>query len=185
MLALYEGNRADILRHNLLIFKGGSVQEKFLNDLVKQVASHLTQQQKMLVTAESCTGGLIGGYCTKLAGSSNWFYGGVISYANEAKRDILQVSETTLNTEGAVSEATVQQMCAGALRLGGDIAVAVSGVAGPGGGSVTKPVGCVYIGWQHKGDAAIVKRYQFEGTRRAIRLATVARALEGVIELAK
>ncbi|WP_338040742.1 CinA family protein [Marinomonas ostreistagni] len=161
------------------------MQEKFLNELVKDVAERLTQQQKMLITAESCTGGLIGSYCTKMAGSSAWFYGGIMGYANEAKRDILRVSETTLNTEGAVSAATVKQMCAGALALGGDVAVAVSGVAGPGGGSVMKPVGCVYIAWQQRGGAAVVERCQFDGTRRAIRLATVARALEGVLELTK
>ncbi|SBS34233.1 Nicotinamide-nucleotide amidohydrolase PncC [Marinomonas aquimarina] len=161
------------------------VQEKFLKDLVKQVAQRLSERQQMLVTAESCTGGLIGAYCTELAGSSEWFYGGVISYANEAKVDGLGVSDVTLNTEGAVSESTVQQMCAGALALGGDVAVAVSGVAGPSGGSVTKPVGCVYIGWQVKGQPAIVERCQFEGTRRAIRRETVARALQGVLEQTK
>ncbi|CUB05740.1 CinA family protein [Marinomonas fungiae] len=161
------------------------VQEKFLKDLVKQVARRLSERQQMLITAESCTGGLIGAYCTELAGSSEWFYGGVISYANEAKVAALEVSETTLNTEGAVSQATVRQMCAGALALGGDVAVAVSGVAGPSGGSVTKPVGCVFIGWQIKGQPAVIERCQFEGTRRAVRRETVARALAGILELTK
>lgn len=159
------------------------VQEKFLKDLVKQVAKRLSERQLMLVTAESCTGGMIGAYCTELAGSSGWFYGGIISYANEAKMAALDVSEQTLNTEGAVSSSTVRQMCAGALAIGGDIAVAVSGVAGPSGGSLEKPVGCVYIAWQIKGKKVKVERCQFEGTRRAIRRETLARALQGVLEL--
>ena len=158
------------------------VQEKFLKDLVKQVAKRLTERQYQLVTAESCTGGLIGAYCTEMAGSSRWFFGGVISYANEAKMAALDVSEATLNTEGAVSASTVRQMCAGALVLGGNVAVAVSGVAGPSGGSLEKPVGCVYIAWQVKGQKVIVERCQFEGTRRAIRREALARALEGILE---
>ncbi|MFD1381758.1 CinA family protein [Rhodanobacter aciditrophus] len=159
------------------------VSEAIIHDLVVKVAEALTADGKMLVTAESCTGGLIGASCTELAGSSAWFFGGVMSYANEAKVRGLGVSEQTLATHGAVSEETVVQMCAGALALGGDIAVAVSGVAGPGGGSKEKPVGCVYIGWQHKGQPAQVERCLFSGDRKGIRDATVIRALEGVLSL--
>lgn len=142
----------------------------------------LLRKGYLLVTAESCTGGLIGAVCTELAGSSAWFYGGVISYANEAKMQGLGVKEDTLSSCGAVSEQTVREMCAGALLLGGNVAVAVSGVAGPAGGSIEKPVGCVYIGWQVAGQKAKVERHQFSGDRQAIREATVITALEGVTE---
>lgn len=142
----------------------------------------LLRKGYLLVTAESCTGGLIGAVCTELAGSSAWFYGGVISYANEAKMQGLGVKEDTLSSCGAVSEQTVREMCAGALLLGGSVAVAVSGVAGPAGGSIEKPVGCVYIGWQVAGQKAKVERHQFSGDRQAIREATVITALEGVTE---
>lgn len=157
--------------------------EAIINDLAMKVADALMKEGKMLVTAESCTGGLIGASCTELAGSSAWFFGGVISYANEAKVQGLGVSEQTLEVFGAVSEQTVSEMCAGALKLGGDISVAVSGVAGPSGGSVEKPVGCVYIGWQRKGQQVTVERCQFTGDRKAIREATVIRALEGILSL--
>ena len=149
-----------------------------------QQASELLQARGfLLVTAESCSGGLIGAVCTEIAGSSSWFFGGVISYANEAKIRGLSVKEETLSSFGAVSEQTVKEMCAGALQLGGDISVAVSGVAGPGGGSPEKPVGCVYIGWQLRGQDAKVERFQFSGDRQAVREATVLAALHGVEEM--
>ncbi|MEL0637953.1 MULTISPECIES: CinA family protein [Marinomonas] len=135
-----------------------------------------------LVTAESCTGGLIGAVCTELAGSSAWFFGGVISYANAAKENALSVQRSTLESEGAVSAMTVKEMCTGALLLGGDVAVAVSGVAGPSGGSEEKPVGCVYIGWKIKDQEAEAVRFQFSGDRQSIREATVIAALDGVAE---
>jgi nicotinamide-nucleotide amidase len=149
--------------------------------LVQQVAETLGQREWQLITAESCTGGLIGAMCTDLPGSSAWFYGGVTCYANEVKQRVLNVTGSTLMEFGAVSEETVMQMCAGALTIGGDIAVAVSGVAGPDGGTPDKPVGCVYIGWQIRGKAAEVVRYQFDGDRDAVRLATVAEALTGIV----
>ncbi|MEP0072988.1 MAG: CinA family protein, partial [Marinomonas sp.] len=112
--------------------------------VAQKVGEQLQQKGYLLVTAESCTGGLIGAVCTEVAGSSAWFYGGIISYANEVKMQGLAVKEETLAAFGAVSEQTVREMCAGALHLGGNISVAVSGVAGPTGGSAEKPVGCVY-----------------------------------------
>lgn len=152
--------------------------------LAAEQASQLLQAQNLqLVTAESCTGGLIGAVCTELAGSSAWFFGGVMSYANEAKERALGVRPTTLAAHGAVSEATVREMCQGALALGGQVAVAVSGVAGPGGGSVEKPVGCVYIGWQRLGSDAIVTRFQFSGDRQAVREQTVLSALQGISQV--
>lgn len=151
-----------------------------LNDLAQEVGNILEAKGYLLVTAESCTGGLIGAVCTEIAGSSAWFYGGVISYANEAKMQGLAVQAETLSAFGAVSEQTVREMCSGALQLGGDIAVAVSGVAGPAGGSAEKPVGCVYIGWQLRGEPAKVVRHQFPGDRSQVREMTVLAALQGI-----
>ncbi|MCW8355233.1 MAG: CinA family protein [Marinomonas sp.] len=153
--------------------------------VAQQVGESLQASGLMLVTAESCTGGLIGAACTEIAGSSSWFFGGVISYANDAKIQGLCVKEATLSSFGAVSEQTVKEMCAGALQLGGDVSVAVSGVAGPGGGSPEKPVGCVYIGWQRLGEESRVVRFQFSGDRQAVREATVLAALKGVNEMFK
>jgi nicotinamide-nucleotide amidase len=148
-----------------------------------QVGGMLKAKDLLLVTAESCTGGLIGAVCTEVSGSSSWFFGGVISYANEAKMQGLSVKAETLSVFGAVSEQTVKEMCAGALQLGGNLSVAVSGVAGPTGGSPEKPVGCVYIGWQLTGQEVKVVRYQFAGNRQAIREATVLAALQGIREM--
>jgi nicotinamide-nucleotide amidase len=153
-----------------------------MTQMAEQLGKLLQDSGYSLVTAESCTGGLIGAMCTEISGSSAWFYGGVISYANEAKQQGLGVKAETLSSFGAVSEQTVREMCAGALCLGGSVAVAVSGVAGPAGGSPEKPVGCVYIGWQFKGQEADVMRHQFSGDRQAIREATVLTALQGVID---
>lgn len=154
-----------------------------MTQVAQKVGEQLQQKGYLLVTAESCTGGLIGAVCTEVAGSSAWFYGGVISYANEAKMQGLAVKEETLAAFGAVSEQTVREMCAGALYLGGNVSIAVSGVAGPTGGSAEKPVGCVYIGWQIAGQEAKVVRHQFSGGRQEVREATVLAALEGVAEV--
>lgn len=133
-----------------------------------------------VTTAESCTGGLIVGMLTEIAGSSDVVGRGFVTYSNDAKMEMLGVHGTTLVAHGAVSEATVKEMTAGALRAAGgdaDIAVAVSGVAGPGGGSEEKPVGTVWISIERRGAPATAERHVFPGDRRAIRLQTVARAL--------
>ena len=153
-----------------------------MTQAAKLAADALQAKNWQLVTAESCTGGLIGAVCTELSGSSAWFFGGVISYANEAKETGLSVKRSILEKEGVVSASTVKAMCTAALALGGDVAVAVSGVAGPSGGSKRKPVGCVYISWQIKGQEADTERFQFSGDRQAIREATVLAALKGVVE---
>jgi nicotinamide-nucleotide amidase len=159
-----------------------------INQLVIQLADHLMSQKKRLITAESCTGGMIGASCTQLAGSSAWFFGGLISYDNLAKERMLKVTPSNLQEFGAVSAEVVEQMCAGALNYGADISVAVSGVAGPGGGSEEKPVGTVYIGWLTKvqasqGQAAKVQRFQFPGDRDAVRELTLVNALQGILDL--
>ena len=154
-----------------------------MTQAAEQASQLLRAENLQLVTAESCTGGLIGAVCTEIAGSSAWFFGGVMSYANEAKERALGVQATTLEAHGAVSEATVREMCQGALAIGGQVAVAVSGVAGPGGGSVEKPVGCVYIGWQRLGGEAIVRRFQFAGDRQDVREQSVLSALQGISQV--
>ena len=143
---------------------------------------------KKLATAESCTGGLVAGLLTAIPGSSDVVERGFVTYSNEAKAEMLGVSETTLANDGAVSEATVRQMTAGALRAAGvdaDIAVAVSGVAGPGGGSPDKPVGTVWLAVERKGRPGHAERQLFSGDRAAVRAKTVMRALDLIIEAAE
>jgi nicotinamide-nucleotide amidase len=139
-----------------------------------------------LVVAESCTGGWVAKVCTDLAGSSRWFLGGAVAYSNELKAGLLGVGAETLVSEGAVSQAVVREMAAGALeRFGGDVAVAVSGIAGPDGGSPGKPVGTVWFAWAVRHEDQVEIRAvleQFPGDREAVRRLAVARALEGVLE---
>lgn len=138
-------------------------------------------------TAESCTGGLIAGALTEIAGSSDVVGRGFVTYSNEAKMEMLGVPAGTLETDGAVSQATVEAMTAGALKAAGadaDIAVAVSGVAGPGGGSAEKPVGTVWLAVERRGHDVRAERQVFPGDRRQIRLLTVMRALEMIREAA-
>lgn len=143
-------------------------------------------RQHMLMTAESCTGGWIAKICTDLPGSSSWFEQGFVTYSNRAKESMLGVSMKTLSEHGAVSEAVVREMVAGALKYGnGDLAVAVSGIAGPGGGTHSKPTGTVWIAWQQRNGDATARRFQFKGDRAAVRFQAVEAALEGVIELVR
>ncbi len=132
-----------------------------------------------MVTAESCTGGLIGGAMTDLPGSSDVFWGGFITYANEAKVTALGVCEATLEKAGAVSEEVILQMLQGALeKSGAALAVAVSGIAGPGGGTEDKPVGTVWIGASLSGGETSVRKFLFQGNRSEIRRDTVINALD-------
>jgi nicotinamide-nucleotide amidase len=158
-----------------------------LRELSVAVGSHLLASRRRLVTAESCTGGWIGKVLTDIAGSSAWFLGGAIVYSNEHKQRSLGVPAETLAKHGAVSEAVVHAMAEGALtRLGGDIAIAVSGIAGPDGGTHEKPVGTVCFGWSCGSDgrvATITHRQVFSGDREQVRRQTVAAALERVLRL--
>ena len=130
-----------------------------------------------LGTAESCTGGLIGGTLTAVSGSSSVVLGGIISYANSVKSGVLGVPEETLATVGAVSPETAKAMAEGARRvLASDLAVAVTGIAGPGGGSTDKPVGLVYVAVATKDGTEITKNI-FDGDRNSVREKTVAKAL--------
>ncbi len=146
-----------------------------------EVAEILLRQGLRVVTAESCSGGWIAKTLTDLPGSSAWFDVGVVTYSYEAKEALLGVSPRTLESTGAVSEETVLEMVSGALaRFGAGAAVAVTGIAGPSGGTPDKPVGTVWIGWKRRGGYAHARLFQFEGDREAVRRQTVAAALEGL-----
>jgi len=155
-----------------------------LEELAGRVGGLLLEQSRMLVTAESCTGGWVAKCITDIAGSSAWFDRGFVTYSNRAKQDMLDVVAATLEVHGAVSEATVSEMVRGALVHSlADVAVAVSGIAGPGGGAPDKPVGTVWFAWLVSGGALRVDRRQFDGDREAVRRQAVARALEGLVDV--
>lgn len=150
---------------------------------IEQVAEALLAKNWMLVTAESCTGGLVASRCTDMPGSSRWFFGGFVTYDNRAKMDWLNVRAETLRLHGAVSEQTVREMAAGALaRSGAQVALAISGIAGPSGGTPDKPVGTVWIAWAgpHGVEA---ERFHFDGDRAAVRQQAAEAALAGVVRL--
>ena len=151
--------------------------------LTRQLAGLLLAKGHMMATAESCTGGMIAAACTDLAGSSAWFERGFVTYSNEAKTELLGVPAALITEHGAVSEPVARAMAEGALRHArAHIAVAVTGVAGPGGGSTDKPVGSVWFGWA---TATGVKTQlcHFDGDRQQVRQATVRHALQGLNDL--
>ena len=146
------------------------------------VGSRLRAAGDCLVTAESCTGGGVGQAVTAVAGSSAWFDRGFVTYSNAAKQEMLGVTAETLARHGAVSEETAREMAAGALaRSRGSIALAVTGIAGPGGSTPAKPVGLVCFAWAHRGRVLAESR-RFAGDREQVRRHAVMRALQGVIE---
>jgi nicotinamide-nucleotide amidase len=154
--------------------------------LASEVGRHLKHGQRRLVTAESCTGGWIGKVLTDVPGSSGWYLGGVVAYSNELKMLLLDIHAGTLAQSGAVSEAVVCAMSQGALRrLSGDIAVAVSGIAGPGGGTVDKPNGTVWFAWSVQGETSqtFSQCLVFSGNREQVRRQTVAHALQRIFDL--
>ncbi|HUF22232.1 MAG TPA: nicotinamide-nucleotide amidohydrolase family protein [Burkholderiales bacterium] len=156
--------------------------DRDLYELAERVGLALNGRGFMLATAESCTGGWIGQAVTMVPGSSAWFDCGFITYTNTAKSNLLGVREETLAKYGAVSEQTVVEMSAGALaRSRAQIAVAVSGIAGPDGGSAEKPVGTVCIGWAVRGSSPAAQTFVLSGDRNAVRRASVIAALEGLL----
>jgi nicotinamide-nucleotide amidase len=151
--------------------------------LCANLAAQLQARGWMLATAESCTGGMIAAACTDLAGSSAWFERGFVTYSNEAKQDLLDVPAALIAQHGAVSEPVVRAMATGAVqRSKAQVAVAVTGIAGPSGGSAAKPVGTVWFGFQ-VGGLLSSETLCFPGDRAAIRAATVAYALERLVAL--
>jgi nicotinamide-nucleotide amidase len=154
--------------------------DEALQALAAELAESLTRQGRMLTLAESCTGGWVAKVCTDLPGSSAWFERGFVTYTNESKQEMLGVSGETLERHGAVSEQTVSEMAMGALaRSHAQLAVAISGIAGPGGGSEQKPVGTVCFAWARSGVGAQAERVCFDGDREAVRRQSVAHALRG------
>jgi nicotinamide-nucleotide amidase len=149
-----------------------------LADLATGLAAVLRRRGEWLVTAESCTGGWVAKICTDLAGSSAWFERGFITYSNDSKQEMLGVSAETLDRYGAVSEQVVQEMAAGALQNShAQWALAISGLAGPGGGSGEKPLGTVCFAWAGPDGWVMNRRYCFDGDREAVRRQAVSTAL--------
>lgn len=149
--------------------------------LAVRVGADLLDAERRLVTAESCTGGWIAKVLTDVAGSSAWYLGGVVAYSNTLKQSLLGVHASTLSSHGAVSESAAREMAVGALEtIGGHLAVAVTGIAGPDGGQPGKPVGTVWFGWAWRQNGEIETRVALEtfaGDREAVRRQTVLRAL--------
>jgi len=153
-----------------------------LEALARQLGESLLRKRALCATAESCTGGLVAGAITGIAGSSGWFDRGFVTYTNEAKQDVLGVPGTVLDEHGAVSEATARSMAEGALaRSLAHLAVAVTGIAGPGGATPGKPVGMVCFAWAGKGLPTTAITRNFAGGRAEVRRAAVLAALEGLI----
>jgi nicotinamide-nucleotide amidase len=155
-----------------------------LQDLAITVGSSLAQRGLMLASAESCTGGWVGQAITSIAGSSAWYERGFITYTDISKREMLGVSGVTLEQYGAVSEETAYQMAEGALaRSHAQVSVAITGIAGPGGGTAEKPVGMICMAWIIKEGLARTETYYFSGNREETRRQSVAAALQGAIDL--
>jgi len=160
-----------------------------LERLATKVGAQLLDAERRLVTAESCSGGWIGKALTDVPGSSAWYLGGIISYSNTLKQTLLGVLPSTLSQHGAVSESAAREMAIGALEtLGGHVAVAVTGIAGPDGAQLGKPVGTVWFAWAWREGDEIETRVllqTFDGDRESVRRQTVAQALREVLTLTK
>jgi nicotinamide-nucleotide amidase len=145
----------------------------------------LARKRKIdVVTAESCTGGGVATAMTRISGSAKWFERGFVTYSNVAKKEMLGVSQETLNKHGAVSEEVAIEMARGALkRSHADVSVAITGIAGPTGGVPGKPVGTVHFAWGVRGGPVQARRFRFEGDRVAVRLQSVYVAIQGLIDL--
>ena len=159
--------------------------DDLLHRLATELGAALRAQHLMLATAESCTGGWIAKTVTDIPGCSGWFDCGIAAYSYEAKQALLGVRPETLTLHGAVSRETVLEMVSGALvTSGASIAVAVTGIAGPGGGTSDKPVGTVWIGWKRRGGYPKAELFHFDGDRDSVRRQTVVASLRGLLALA-
>ena len=155
-----------------------------MKELAERVGRKLEAGKQMLVTAESCTGGWVAQVVTAVAGSSAWFERGFVTYSNDAKHELLGVPFEVLEKHGAVSEQTALEMARGALaRSKGTISLAITGVAGPTGGSPDKPVGTVCFGWARRGGEPLTQMRVFQGDRDAVRRQSVVHSLEKVLDL--
>lgn len=157
-----------------------------MKDLIRKVAQKLLAENLKLATAESCTGGWVAKVLTDVAGSSEWFERGFVTYSNEAKHEMLGVPKKIIEQHGAVSYETAKAMAEGVLQNShADVSLAITGVAGPGGGSIEKPVGLVWFAWASAHKPTLVKRYYFAGDRESIRHHAVYFTLEILLEYLK
>jgi len=155
-----------------------------LSALAAKIGQCLLQRGMMLAAAESCTGGWAAQALTSVAGSSQWFERGFVTYSNDAKQEMLGVSNDILSACGAVSERAVQAMAEGGLKNShAQVSLAISGVAGPDGGRDGKPVGTVYLAWAMSGAETVVRHELFSGDRDEIRRQSVVAALQGVLDI--
>lgn len=155
-----------------------------LTPLAQKLGNLLKQKGLLLTTAESCTGGGVAQTVTAIAGSSHWFDCGFVTYSNESKQSLLGVTSHTLLQDGAVSSQTASAMAQGAImRSRADVCVAITGIAGPEGGTLDKPVGTVWIAWAIRHKPTKTLKYQFVGNRDEVRTQAVTAALEGLIEV--
>jgi len=156
-----------------------ALSDQELQALAAQLGERLLALNMRLAAAESCTGGWLAKIITDLPGSSAWFNGSLVTYSNEAKQQVLGVQKRTLDEFGAVSGETVMEMSAGVLaHMDADLALSISGIAGPGGGSDDKPVGLVWFGWGRRGKPVLAESHCFEGDREAVRRQAVEKSLQ-------
>lgn len=157
-----------------------------LSTVAQQLGVFLQKQQQFLATAESCTGGWVGKIITDIAGSSRWYERGFITYSNQAKQDLLGVSAENLRIHGAVSEQTAHAMARGVLaHSSADVALSITGIAGPDGGSEDKPVGLIWFAWARRDGKLLTEQQIFDGNREAVRRQACWHALQGVLSLLK
>jgi nicotinamide-nucleotide amidase len=157
-----------------------------ITDLARRVGRLCKRRKVVLASAESCTGGGLAEALTRISGSAKWFDRGFVTYSNGAKKEMLGVSQRTLAKNGAVSEPVAREMAAGVLKkTPGDIAVSITGIAGPTGGSRSKPVGLVWFAWAERKGAVQSRAFRFDGGRLEIRRQAVAVALQGLVDLLK
>jgi PncC family amidohydrolase len=156
-----------------------------MDDSARELVAVLSRLSLSLATAESCTGGLVAAMITEIPGASDVLWGGMVVYSNESKSRLLNVSPETLRERGAVSREAAREMAEGALELSGaDIALAITGIAGPGGGTAEKPVGLVWLAWANRAGLIADEELRLSGDRASIRIAAARRALEGAREIA-
>ncbi len=161
-----------------------SPSEQELRDLAEQLGECMTSKGMKLASAESCTGGWLAKIITDIPGSSAWFVGSVVSYSNEAKQSLLGVSADTLAEFGAVSGDTVLEMSDGLFaQTDADVAVSISGIAGPDGGSDDKPVGLVWLSWGKRDKSVFANAFNFDGDREEVRRQSIKQALENLLDL--
>ncbi len=154
---------------------------KEILELARALGGHLSNLDLTMVTAESCTGGMIASAITEIEGASAWFEQGFVTYSNGSKKQLLGVPAKLLECDGAASESVVRAMLEGGLeRTGAELGVAVSGIAGPGGGTEEKPVGTVWVAWGSRNSIS-TKKYNFKGNRAEVRLGAVAQSLTNLI----